>query len=371
MAYGDPVLYSLYVYAPDKIAPIIFAVLFTISAFFHIWQCYRYQAFRLIGLHPVCAVVFAAGYALRAYSAHNYLYDAEDHTSLLVFILSQVCIYVCPPLLELANYHVLGRIFQYVPHCTPFPPGRVLSTFGLLMLVVELLNSLGVALSSNSTATPAQQELGGGLTLAAIAIQVLVVLSFVLLASLFHRRALREDPAVVPGGARSHGAVRVLLPALYASMLLILARSAYRLAEHAGGSTKDIGDLASLRRLSPAARYEVLFYVFEAALMLLNSALWNAWSPARVLPRDPAVYLGADGREYRDESRVDRRAGWERVVNVLTFGLLCRSKKMKGKNKKDGGTRRGGDGDDDAHSELRVLRIASAERGGYVRCGTS
>lgn len=33
------VLYSLYVYAPNKEAPIIFAVLYAISTAMHIWQC--------------------------------------------------------------------------------------------------------------------------------------------------------------------------------------------------------------------------------------------------------------------------------------------------------------------------------------------
>lgn len=53
------------------------------------------------------------------------------------------------PLLELVNYRVLGRMLYYVPYFAPIPPARVLSTFGALIALVETLNSLGVAFSSN------------------------------------------------------------------------------------------------------------------------------------------------------------------------------------------------------------------------------
>lgn len=36
------------------------------------------------------------GYALREYGAYNYLYDEDDKATLIVFILSQVFIYICP-----------------------------------------------------------------------------------------------------------------------------------------------------------------------------------------------------------------------------------------------------------------------------------
>lgn len=47
----------------------------------------------MIGLHPLCAVMFTVGYALREYGAFHYIYST---TNLIVYILSQVFIYVCP-----------------------------------------------------------------------------------------------------------------------------------------------------------------------------------------------------------------------------------------------------------------------------------
>ncbi|KAF9875482.1 hypothetical protein CkaCkLH20_06863 [Colletotrichum karsti] len=301
-------LYSLYVYAPNKWAPFIFIALYGISAVFHIWQCYRYKAFKLIGLHPVCAVLFTAGYSLRLYGSYNYIYSETTKTPLMVFIFSQVFIYVCPPLLELANYHVLGRIFYYVPHCAPLPPGRVLAIFGGLMAVVELLNALGVALASNPSGT--NQDLGSHLTVAAIGIQLVLIVVFVCLAVLFHRR-------VSTAGIRSR-AVATMLLALYASMALIFVRCVYRLVEHTGSTEVDLDDMEVLRGLSPILRYEVYFYVFEAALMLVNSLIWNVWHPGRFLPRGHHVYLAPDGVEVVGEKDVDARPVWAKVCNVLT-----------------------------------------------------
>lgn len=44
----------------------------------------------------MCAVLFTVGYAMREYGSNNYMYDPDDMTPLIIFILSQVCILVCP-----------------------------------------------------------------------------------------------------------------------------------------------------------------------------------------------------------------------------------------------------------------------------------
>ncbi|KAI8304059.1 hypothetical protein K4K61_006432 [Colletotrichum sp. SAR11_59] len=338
------VLYSLYVYAPSKWAPIIFIALYGISAVFHIWQCYRYRAFKLIGLHPVCAVLFTAGYSLREYGAYHYLYSETTKTPLMVFVFSQVFIYVCPPLLELANYHVLGRIFYYVPHCAPLPPSKVLTTFGGLMAIVEVLNALGVALSSNPSSTPEKQALGSHLTLAALGIQLVLIVIFICLAALFHFRVSKAK-------IRPRSVTR-MLSTLYASMCLIFVRCVYRLVEHTGSTKVDLDDMATLRGLSPILRYEVYFYVFEASLMLVNSLIWNVWHPGRFLPRGHHVYLARDGVEVVGEKDIDAKSLRCSAASVECPGygdvkpmrlewlapgrVVSRGRRRKGKRQSDG-----------------------------------
>ncbi|KAK3182288.1 hypothetical protein K4F52_006465 [Lecanicillium sp. MT-2017a] len=320
MAHGEPVLYSLYIYAPNKVAPIIFTVLYAVSAAFYIWQWSRYKALNLTWLHLVCACFFTVGYALREYGAFNYLYKADDDMPLILFVLSQVFIYICPPLLELANYHVLGRMFYYVPSHAPIPAGKVLSIFGGLMAIVELLNALGVSLAANPSSDKSQQSLGGNMTIAAISIQLVVILIFIVMAGTFHRRCAKTQL-----GSK---VVKVLLRALYASMTLIFLRCIYRLVEHIGPTQKDLDNIEALRKLNPLFRYEAVFYVFEATLMLINSAIWNIWNPGRLLPRDYHVYLAADGMERVGEKVIDTRPTWAKLTHVLTFGLLYPRKKV-------------------------------------------
>jgi hypothetical protein len=223
------------------------------------------------------------------------------------------------PLLELANYHILGRVFYYVPYFAPLPPGRVLSTFGALMALVEALNALGVAFSSNPSSSHSQQEMGSRLTIAALAIQLGVIVIFVFLAVIFHRRCTKANI--------NSKAVSTPLITLYISMSLILIRCIYRLVEHMGNTTVRLGDLESLMSLSPILRYEWFFYIFEATLMLINSVLWNVWNPGRYLPRNYHVYLAQDGRtELEGEDKSDDRPLLAKAGSVLTFGILFRKK---------------------------------------------
>lgn len=84
------------------------AVLVSNSIKFSIWAIYfpiegqkrpltsyysKYKSFSLIGLHPLCATLFTAGYILREIGAYNSLYSPRN---LIIFIISQVFIYICP-----------------------------------------------------------------------------------------------------------------------------------------------------------------------------------------------------------------------------------------------------------------------------------
>jgi hypothetical protein len=187
------------------------------------------------------------------------------------------------------------------------------------MAIVETLNSLGVALSSNPTSSRSQQELGRHLTIAALAIQLVVIVIFVILAAISHRRCAE---------ANIHAkAVTTSLITMYISMSLIMIRCIYRLVEDLGNTTVHLDDPKSLRSLSPILRHEWFFYIFEATLMLINSVLWNVWNPSRYLSRNYHVYLAQDGRtEVEGEDKPDDRPFLAKAGFVLTFGILFRRK---------------------------------------------
>ncbi|KAL9617352.1 MAG: hypothetical protein Q9160_007840 [Pyrenula sp. 1 TL-2023] len=187
------------------------------------------------------------------------------------------------------------------------------------MALVENLNSLGVAFSSNPSMSHSGQELGKRLTIAALVIQLGVIVIFVLLAAVFHWRCAK---------ARIHTRiVTTLLKTMYTSMALILIRCIYRLVEHLGDTAVRLNDPKSLMALSPILRYEWFFYIFEATLMLTNSIIWNVWNPGRYLPQNHHVYLSQDGRtELEEEDRADDRPLLAKAGSVLTFGILFRKK---------------------------------------------
>lgn len=230
----------------------------------------------------------------------------------------------CSPFLELANYHVLGRVFHYVPHAAPLSPSRVTSFFGGLMAIIEGLNAAGVSLSANANATEASKNTGHILVLIALVLQVLVIMVFAYLSISFHRRC------IIARFPMQTKAVKSTLTTLYMSMILIFVRCVYRLVENATGTTSvDIDDIEALEDLSPILRYEVYFYIFEASLMLVNSVLWNIRHPGPYLPQDHHIYLAQDGTEVKGEkSASDERPFLLNMVNILFCGLLFRDKKL-------------------------------------------
>ncbi|KAJ6014379.1 hypothetical protein N7540_008970 [Penicillium herquei] len=318
MESGEAILGSLYIYAPNKIAPIIFAAVFAISFIGHAYQSHRFDAWGLTGLQAFCALLYVVGYALRAYDAWgHYIYDentSDPQTALLTFIMSQVFIYVPPPLLELSNYHVLSRAFFYIPYCTPIAPNKVFVIFGSLMSLVEIFNGLGVAFGSNATGH--EQNAGRILVLTSLSIQICVILSFFVITDIFWYRCVRSKI--------NNQAVPKLFFVLFASMALIFIRCIYRLVEHAGQTTIDFTNIQEENQDSPLERYEWYFWDFEGATMLANSLLWNLFNPGRFLPRSTETWIGLDGLETgipRTEKPAAAPSPVRLIPNLISLGM--------------------------------------------------
>lgn len=187
------------------------------------------------------------------------------------------------------------------------------------MAIVETLNGLGVALASNPAG--GSQGVGSAMVIAALGMQLVVILAFVLLAGFFHQRIARAELETKQ--------VRTVLTVLYCSMVLILVRSIYRLVEYLDDATIELDDLEALEALGPIRRYEWYFYVFEATVMFLNSALWNVLSPGRFLSRDPRTYLARDGLTELIDDRKDDRTAMARTAAVLSFGCCYRRRENR------------------------------------------
>lgn len=227
------------------------------------------------------------------------------------------CLSIARPLLELQNYHILGRVLYYVPYLSPLHPGRVLTTFGFISAIVEALNGWGASYSANQSLSDEEVAAGHALIKSSLIIQVFVLISFILLAATFHRRCRAN-------GIHSHR-LRGPLLTLYASSALIFVRTIYRIVEYFSIAelkfTKPNFDPTSL---SPIIRYEWYFYVFEAGVMICNCMMFNFRHPRRYLPKNNNTYLAEDGtNEIEGPGFKDPRPFWQTMIDPFgVFGLL-------------------------------------------------
>ncbi|KAK3320056.1 RTA1 like protein-domain-containing protein [Cercophora scortea] len=310
---GQYVPGSIYFYAPDKGAPIFFAVLFAASGCYHIYQCIQYKSWRLTGLYVFCAVIFVAGFIVRELGAF-------DYTNLVKFIVTICLVYAAPPLYELANYNILGRILYYVPYLSPIHPGRVITTFAFISAVVEALNGNGASYSSNRSLPQSKQDIGRALIKASLLIQVVVIALFLLLAATFHKRCRRE------GITARNAHLSSALHTLYASTALLAARTIYRVVEYWSVATLREGDSAD--KVSAVVRYEAFFYVFEASLMAANTLLMNVRHPRRYLPEGTGTWVKRDGvTEVEGEGYKDTRGFWITVLDPFDLWGIVRGRK--------------------------------------------
>lgn len=269
-----------------------FAVFFFASLLFHIWQCIHYKSWRLTGLYVFSCTLFTAGFITREVGAFNF-------ENVAIYITTVVLVYAAPPIFELANYVVLGRILYYVPHLSPIHPGRVLTTFAAISSVVEALNANGAAYSANTTLPKSKQDLGHALLKASLILQLVIVGLFLLLAVVFHRRTLKNN-------IRNKNLTSALTT-LYISTALLMTRTIYRVVEYFSVDQLHFVDGVDPSTFSPILRYEWFFYVFEASLMLCNTWLINIRHPRRYLPKSTKTYLARDcvteitGPGYKEE----------------------------------------------------------------------
>ena len=275
-------------------------------------HCSHYKSWRLTGLYVFCAVLFTAGFVVRELGAF-------DYSNLIKYIVSTCLIYSAPPLLELANYHILSRILFLAPYHSPIHPGRVISTFAFISCIVEALNGNGVAYAANQSLSPSRQATGRALLKAALVIQLAVLACFLLLAISFHRRCVHAK--------LTHKGLHAALRTLYLSTALLSARTVYRVVEYWSIADHDWWRPGtSPADIAPVVRYEWFFWVWEASLMLANQVLMNVRHPRRFLPASAKVYLAEeDGvTEVRGPGYKDGRKFWVTVVDPFDLWGLVR-----------------------------------------------
>ncbi|EUC43168.1 hypothetical protein COCMIDRAFT_101497 [Bipolaris oryzae ATCC 44560] len=303
MGTGDYSPDSVWYYAPNKAAPILFIVLFSISGALHIWQTIKFKSWRTTALLPWAALLMISGFAVR-------LAGAYDTSSLAYLIASTVLILSGPPVYALINYFILSRLLYYIPYLAPLHPGRVATTFVGLDAVCEVLIGQGAWRMADSSSSDSQRELGSRLVSASLCLQAALFGAFGLLGMQFQRRA------TAAGVLKPH--LRTVLYVMYVSASIVTIRCIYRLVEYFSGWD------------SAVYKNETYFWIFEAAIMLINTVLLNIWNPGKRLPPSNSVFLARDGVTER------RGPGWgdDRPWIVTVFDPFDIWGLVRGRDKK-------------------------------------
>ncbi|CAO2648273.1 Nn.00g075400.m01.CDS01 [Neocucurbitaria sp. VM-36] len=303
MGMGDYSPGSVWYYAPNKVAPIIFIILFLISGSIHAWQTIKHKSWRTTLLLPWAALLMVSGFGVRLAGAYN-----TDNLAYL--IASTVLIMSGPPVYALINYIILSRILYYIPYLAPMHPGRVATTFIGLDGVCEILIGNGAWRMANSSMTEKQRQMGSNMVMASLCLQATLFGLFGLLGVQFHRRAKKA-------GVLTKDLKAVLL-VMYVSATIVTIRCIYRLVEYIEGWKSSI------------YQNEVYFWIFEAVIMFVNTALLNIWHPGKRLPKSNSVFLARDGVTER------RGPGWadDRPWIVTVFDPFDIWGLVKGNDKK-------------------------------------
>jgi hypothetical protein len=118
-----------------------------------------------------------------------------------------------------------------------------------------------------------------------LSLQAALFGTFGLIAAQFHYRAVKAKVLSKD--------LQVVLKVLYVSATIVTIRCIYRLVEYIMGWD------------SAVYKNEIFFWIFEAVIMFLNTALLNAFHPGKRLPRSNSVFLDRDGVTER------RGPGWK------------------------------------------------------------
>jgi len=163
---------------------------------------------------------------------------------------------------------------------------------------------------ADSSRTEKERQVGSNMVTASLCLQTALFGAFGLLAAQFHRRA--HKAAVLKRD------LKIVLCVMYVSATIVTVRCVYRLVEYIEGWE------------SPVYQNEVYFWIFEATIMLVNTALLNLWHPGKRLPKSDSVFLDRDGVTER------RGPGWtdDRPWLVTVFDPFDIRGLIKGNDRK-------------------------------------
>lgn len=305
--------WSLYPYNPVKALPPLFAIIiFGLGASLIYLSVFKHRWTKFGLMMTWASSVWVAGFICRSIS----IYDKQN---VGMFIAQFVLVLMGPPLYAAAEYFILGRLFAYLPYHTPIHPGRVLSTFFMLSVIVESLTANGAANSSGTGRSEGQIKNGLACLKAALIIQTCIEAFFFSLVALleYRCRKARKFPRNI----------RMVCYTLYVTSFMMFVRCIIRTIEGFDAAACDPNAPDYDGYCGYISRHEWCLYIFEIANITVFVVLLTVFHPGKYLPRDTNVFLDpVDGHTERvgpGFSSADARPLWKTIIDPFNFyGIL-------------------------------------------------
>jgi NADH:ubiquinone oxidoreductase subunit K len=133
----------------------------------------------------------------------------------------------CRPIYSGAAYFILARTLYYIPWLSPLHPGRVLTTFIGIDLLIEILIANGASKAVSTSNSAAEHQVGEILVKTALILQACTFAAYVTILVIWHRRAKRANLLT--------SNLRKMVWTMYASATFISVRCIYRIVEYFQG----------------------------------------------------------------------------------------------------------------------------------------
>lgn len=281
-----------YNYYPSFTAAIIFAVIFGITTFFHLYQAFAYKKFRLCWVLLVGAIWEFASFGIRAAGTKN------QQSTPLAFV-SQILVLLAPMWINAFVYMVMGRmIYFFVPEKKVFGiKGIKIAKIFVWLDVLSFLTQLcgGAMISPGSS----QSSLMTGIHIymGGIGFQEFCILIFTSIAIKFfvdtrRRERTEEGQQILDGRPKNW---RKLLYVMFAVLALITTRIIFRLVEFAAGLDAS---------KNPIPYHEVYFLVLDALPMFIALVLFNVVHPGHVLVGEGSEFPRMSRKEKKEMKRI-------------------------------------------------------------------
>ncbi|KAG5989357.1 hypothetical protein E4U43_004520 [Claviceps pusilla] len=258
-----PVELSLYTYRPSLAANATFLALFVLIGLVHGYLGYRWRSWGfMVGMLLGC-MSEVIGYAGRIMLYNNPF-------SFAGFMIQIVCLTIAPVFYTASIYVTLSKtILHFAPELSRFNPIFFYWIFIPFDVVCLALQAAGGALSTNSTGA---DRTGVDISMAGLALQVIVLTAFAACFADYMIRYVRSD-----GARKFDWRLRSFFGGLVTATLLILARCAYRVAELKDGYDGDL------------IHEEAPFIVLEGVLIVLAAVALCFGHPGLVFGWEEAV----------------------------------------------------------------------------------